>query len=81
MARERETVAEFTLKAVLAGLALGILFGAANAYIGLRVGLTITASIPAAVMTVVVFRTLRLRSTILEANLSQTIAAASTSLS
>jgi len=80
MARERETVAEFTLKAVLAGLALGILFGAANAYIGLRVGLTITASIPAAVMTVVVFRTLRLKSTILEANLSQTIAAASTSL-
>jgi len=76
----RETVAEFTFKAVLSGVVLGILFGAANAYIGLKVGMTITASIPAAVMTVVVFRAFRLRSTILEANLSQTIAAASTSL-
>ena len=76
----RETVAEFTFKAVVTGVLLGILFGAANAYIGLKVGLTITASIPAAVMTVLVFRTLRLRSTILEANLSQTVAAASTSL-
>ena len=69
----RETVAEFTLKAVVAGVALGVLFGAANAYIGLRVGMTITASIPAAVMTVVAFRGLRLRNTILESNLSQTI--------
>jgi putative OPT family oligopeptide transporter len=77
---QRETVAEFTLKAVVAGVALGILFGAANAYIGLKVGMTITASIPAAVMTVVTFRALRLRSTILEANLSQTIGSASTSL-
>ncbi len=80
MRRERETVAEFTAKAVLAGVSLGILFGAANAYIGLKVGMTITASIPAAVMTVVAFRALRLRSTILEANLSQTIGSASTAL-
>ncbi len=78
--RPRETVAEFTLKAIVAGVALGVLFGAANAYIGLKVGMTITASIPAAVMTVVAFRALRLRSTILEANLSQTIGSASTSL-
>jgi putative OPT family oligopeptide transporter len=78
--RERETVAEFTLKAVVSGVLLGILFGAANAYIGLKVGLTITASIPAAVMTVVAFRALRLKSTILEANLSQTIGSASSSL-
>jgi len=76
----RESVAEFTLKAVLTGVLLGMLFGAANAYIGLKVGMTITASIPAAVMTVGVFRLLRLKSTILEANLSQTIAAASTAL-
>lgn len=75
-----EGVAEFTLKAVVAGLLLGVLFGAANAYLGLRVGMTVTASIPAAVMTVVAFRALRLRSTILEANLSQTIGSASTSL-
>lgn len=77
---ERETVPEFTLKAVVAGVLLGILFGAANAYLGLKVGMTVTASIPAAVMTVVAFRALRLRGTILEANLSQTIGSASTSL-
>ncbi len=76
----RESVAEFTLKAVVAGVVLGVVFGAANAYIGLKVGMTITASIPAAVMTVVAFRTLGQRSTILEANISQTIGSASTAL-
>jgi putative OPT family oligopeptide transporter len=80
MRRQRESVAEFTLKAVVAGAVLGVVFGAANAYIGLKVGMTITASIPAAVMTVVAFRALRLRSTILEANISQTIGSASTAL-
>jgi putative OPT family oligopeptide transporter len=59
---------------------LGIVFGAANAYLGLRVGMTVSASIPAAVMTVAVFHLLRTRGTILEANLSQTVASASTSL-
>ncbi len=73
-------VAEFTLKALVVGIVLGIVFGAANAYLGLRVGMTVTASIPAAVMSVAVFRLLRTRSTILEANLSQTVASASTSL-
>jgi len=75
-----ETVREFTLKAIVTGVVLGIVFGAANAYLGLRVGMTVSASIPAAVMTVAVFRLLRTGGTILEANLSQTIAAASTSL-
>jgi putative OPT family oligopeptide transporter len=79
-AMSRERVAEFTLKAVVSGVVLGILFGAANAYLGLRVGLTISASIPAAVMTVAVFSVLRRPGTILEANLSQTIGSASTSL-
>jgi len=73
-------VAEFTLKAIAVGIALGIVFGAANAYLGLRVGMTVSASIPAAVMTVAVFSLLRSRGTILEANLSQTVASASTSL-
>lgn len=76
----RESVAEFTLKAVVTGVALGLVFGAANAYLGLRVGLTISASIPAAVLTVALFRLFRLRGSILEANLSQTIGSASTSL-
>ena len=73
-------VAEFTAKAVVAGVVLGLVFGAANAYLGLRVGLTVSASIPAAVMTVALFRLFRTRGTILEANLSQTIGSASTSL-
>ncbi len=74
------TIPEFTLKAVFTGVVLGIVFGAANAYLGLRVGMTVSASIPAAVMTVAAFRVFRADGTILEANLSQTIAAASTSL-
>jgi len=73
-------VAEFTLKAVAVGIVLGLVFGAANAYLGLRVGMTVSASIPAAVMTVAAFGLLRHRGTILEANLSQTVASASTSL-
>ena len=72
--------AEFTLKAVATGVVLGIVFGAANAYLGLRVGMTVSASIPAAVMTVAAFRLSRSGGTILEANLSQTIGSASTSL-
>ena len=75
-----DSLSEFTFKAVLAGVVLGIIFGAANAYLGLRVGLTVSASIPAAVMTVALFRAFRARGTILEANLSQTIGSASTSL-
>jgi putative OPT family oligopeptide transporter len=75
-----EGVAEFTLKAIVVGVVLGIVFGAANAYLGLRVGMTVSASIPAAVMTVAVFSLLRTPGTILEANLSQTVASASTSL-
>jgi putative OPT family oligopeptide transporter len=75
-----DSVAELTTKAVIAGVVLGVVFGAANAYLGLRVGMTVSASIPAAVMTVALFRALRIKSTILEANLSQTIGSASTSL-
>jgi len=78
--RSNPDVAEFTVKAVVAGVVLGIVFGAANAYLGLRVGLTVSASIPAAVMTVALFRLAGQRGTILEANLSQTIGSASTSL-
>jgi putative OPT family oligopeptide transporter len=75
-----ESPAEFTAKAIVTGVILGIVFGAANAYLGLRVGMTVSASIPAAVMTVATFRVLRSRATLLEANLSQTVASASTAL-
>ncbi len=75
-----EAVAEFTPKSVLTGILLGLVFGAANAYLGLRVGLTVSASIPAAVLAVAIFRLVSPKSTILEANLAQTIGSASTSL-
>jgi len=80
MSGNPESLAEFTLKAVVVGVALGLVFGAANAYLGLRVGMTVSASIPSAVMTVAIFRLLRSQGTILEANLSQTIGSASTAL-
>ena len=76
-----ESVVEFTLRAAVAGILFGILFGAANAYLGLRVGLTVSTSIPIAVLTVAAFRLFGRRSgVILEANLSQTIGSASSSL-
>jgi len=75
-----QPIAEFTFKAVAAGIILGVVFGAANAYLGLRVGMTVSASIPAAVMTVAFFKLFRTPGTILEANLSQTIGSASTAL-
>ena len=78
-----ESPAEFTLKAVGLGILFGIIFGAANAYLGLRAGLTISTSIPVAVMTVAVFRALSsagVHGTILETNISQTTGSASSSL-
>jgi len=73
-------VAEFTLRAVATGVLLGVTFGAANAYLGLRVGMTVSASIPATVMTLALFRLFRRRGTLLEANMAKTVASASTSL-
>ncbi len=78
-----ESPGEFTIKAVVFGIVFGILFGAANAYLGLRAGLTISTSIPVAVMTVAAFHALRRfggNASILEANLSQTIGSASSSV-
>ncbi|HKH46722.1 MAG TPA: oligopeptide transporter, OPT family [Thermoanaerobaculia bacterium] len=78
-----ESVVEFTLRAALAGIVFGVIFGAANAYLGLRVGLTVSTSIPIAVLTVALFRFLGSRgrgNVILEANMSQTIGSASSSL-
>jgi len=73
-------VREATVRAVLMGVGFGALFGAANAYVGLRVGITIATSIPVAVMTVALPRIFGARVSILEANLAQTIGSASTSL-
>jgi putative OPT family oligopeptide transporter len=78
-----ESPNEFTVKALFFGILFGILFGAANAYLGLRAGLTISTSIPVAVMTVAAFQALRKlggSANILEANLSQTVGSASSSV-
>lgn len=78
-----QNLPEFTWKATLFGILFGIIFGAANAYLGLRAGLTISTSIPVAVMTVAAFRALQSAGhpgSILEANMSQTIGSASSSL-
>jgi putative OPT family oligopeptide transporter len=78
-----QTLPEFTFKAVLSGIILGIVFGAANTYLGLKAGLTISTSIPVAVLTVVAFRILGafgIKHNILEANMSQTIGSASSSV-
>jgi putative OPT family oligopeptide transporter len=78
-----ETLSEFTWKAVITGTLLGMLFGAANTYLGLLAGLTISTSIPVAVLTVVVFRVFTaagLRHSILESNISQTVGSASSSV-
>jgi putative OPT family oligopeptide transporter len=77
-------IPEFTLKVVIMGAIFGILFGAANAYLGLKAGLTVSTSIPVAVMTVAFFRFGKVffgkGTTILENNMSQTIGSASSSL-
>jgi len=78
-----ESVPELTFRAILFGVVFGILFGAANAYLGLRAGLTISTSIPVAVMTVAAFRVMAARGSrgsILEANISQTVGSASSSV-
>ncbi|HWS70897.1 MAG TPA: oligopeptide transporter, OPT family, partial [Thermoanaerobaculia bacterium] len=77
-----ESVVEFTARAVVAGIGFGIVFGMANAYLGLRVGLTVSTSIPIAVLTVAMMKLLPKRNgdVLLEANLSQTIGSASSSL-
>src|SRR6516225_8508692 len=74
-----ESPAEFTPKAVVLGAAFGIIFGAATVYLALRAGLTVSASIPIAVLAIAVFKRLG-RSTILENNIVQTIGSAGESI-
>src|SRR4026207_2250480 len=74
-----ETLAEFTPKAVLLGALFGLLFGASTVYLGLRAGLTVSASIPIAVLAISVLKRLA-GSTILENNIVQTIGSAGESV-
>jgi putative OPT family oligopeptide transporter len=71
---------EFTLRAVVLGTLLSVAFGMVNAYLGLKVGLTTSASIPAAVLSMAVLRGLLRRGTVLENTVVQTIASAGDSL-
>ncbi len=77
------TMRDFNVKTVVLGILLGAVFGSANAYLGLRVGLTISTAIPLAVVSVAILRLLTPifgKSTILECNISQTAGSASSSL-
>lgn len=71
---------ELTLRAVFVGLLLAIVMGAANVYLGLKAGMTVSASIPAAVMAMLILRGVFRNGTILEANQVQTAASAGESL-
>jgi putative OPT family oligopeptide transporter len=71
---------EFTVFSVILGALLAIVFGGANAYLGLRVGMTVSASIPAAVISMGVIRFIFKRDSILENNMVQTIGSAGESL-
>ena len=72
-------IPEFTLRAVLVGALLGIVFGAVSVYLALRAGLTVSASIPIAVLSISIFKKLG-KSTILENNIVQTVGSAGESI-
>jgi len=74
-----ETLAEFTVRAVILGALFGLLFGAVTVYVGLRAGLTVSASIPISVLSISILRAFG-RSTILENNIVQTTGSAGESL-
>lgn len=71
---------EITVTSVIMGILLAVVFGAANAYLGLRVGMTVSASIPAAVIAMGVIRMIMRKNSILESNVVQTIGSAGESL-
>jgi putative OPT family oligopeptide transporter len=74
-----QSPAEFTVKAVILGVLFGLVFGASTVYLGLRAGLTVSASIPIAVLAISVLKKLG-GSTILENNIVQTIGSAGESV-
>ncbi|MCD1147535.1 oligopeptide transporter, OPT family [Peptoniphilus sp. KCTC 25270] len=71
---------EFTFASIFLGILLAVVFGAANAYLGLRVGMTVSASIPAAVISMGIIRIILKKDSILENNMVQTIGSAGESL-
>ncbi len=75
-----KTLPEFTGTSIIIGILLAILFGGANAYLGLRVGMTVSASIPAAVISMGIIRVILKKDSILENNMVQTIGSAGESV-
>ncbi len=71
---------ELTVTSIIMGILLSVIFGAANAYLGLRVGMTVSASIPAAVIAMGVIRIVMRKNSILESNIVQTAGSAGESL-
>ena len=71
---------ELTVTSIIMGILLAVIFGAANAYLGLRVGMTVSASIPAAVISMGVIRVIMRKNSILESNIVQTIGSAGESV-
>lgn len=75
-----KVTSEITVTSIVMGIILAVVFGAANAYLGLRVGMTVSASIPAAVIAMGVIRIIMRKNSILESNVVQTIGSAGESL-
>ncbi len=75
-----KVIPELTVTAIVLGIILAVIFGGANAYLGLRVGMTVSASIPAAVISMGIIRVIMKRDSILENNMVQTIGSAGESL-
>ena len=75
-----KTLPEFTVTSVILGIILAIVFGGANAYLGLRVGMTVSASIPAAVISMGIIRVILKKDSILENTMVQTIGSAGESV-
>lgn len=75
----KDFIPEFTPKAIILGAVFGVIFGAASCYLGLKVGLTVSASIPIAVLAISIFKKLG-NATILESNIVQTIGSAGESV-
>ena len=71
---------EITVTSIIMGIILAVVFGAANAYLGLRVGMTVSASIPAAVIAMGVIRVIMKKNSILESNIVQTVGSAGESV-
>src|SRR4029077_1756893 len=74
-----QEIPEFTAKAIILGVVFGVFFGAATVYLALRAGLTVSASVPIAVLAIAVFKRLG-KSPILENNIVQTIGSAGESV-